>query len=56
MYTNKIWLNSKQLWRCKIYLDSWDLYDDVTEEHLLDLIDILRKVEYNWEKVKLAYD
>lgn len=55
MKVNKIWVNKKWLWRCKIFMDSWDLYDDITEEHFLDLVDSITKAEYNWEKVKL-YD
>ena len=53
MRVDKIWKNKYWQWRCKIFLDNGDLYDDVTEEHFLDLVDTIRKCEYYWEKIKL---
>ena len=54
MKVNKIWITKKWLWRCNVY--TWnDLYDELVDINLLNLIEKLKKIDYKWEKVKFEW-
>lgn len=56
MKTNKIWLTKRWLWRANIRLDNYNtLYTELADINLLDLIDKIKKLEYNLEKVKFEW-
>lgn len=50
MKFNKIWLTKRWLWRCNVFMNNWkDKYAEFTDIKLMDLIEKIKKSEYNWD-------
>lgn len=51
---NKIWLTKRGLWRCNVYY--WnDLYEELRDIEFMWIVQKLKQIEYQWEKLSFKW-